>query len=385
MTLSDERWMDNALTLAARGLGRVAPNPAVGCAIVRDDRLVARGWTQPGGQPHAETEALARAGARARGADVFITLEPCAHEGKTPPCVEALVKAEVARVICALQDPDERVNGKGLEALRQAGIEVVGDVLADEAASLNAGYLLHRRLRRPLVTLKAGASLDGRIASSSQHSRWITSELARRHAHRLRASHDAVLVGSRTALADDPELTCRLPGMEERTPIRIVADSHLSINLTSKLVRMANEHELWILCREDADLDRREALTSSGVKLFNADIDKASGLIDIQQALRMIADEGITRLLIEGGSRIAASFLRADCVDRIVWFTAPLLIGGDGVAAIAGMGFDRLDETPHFRPLLSQPVGRDMMMTFERVKEIKRETKKETKNVHRDH
>ena len=374
MNQTDEYWMSNALALAERGLGRVAPNPAVGCVIVQDGALVARGWTQPGGRPHAEAEALARAADRAKNADVYITLEPCAHQGKTPPCAEALIKAEVARVICALGDPDQQVNGAGMKALRKAGIEVVENVLAEEAAFLNAGYLLHRRALRPLVTLKIAASLDGRIASPRQHSRWITSEAARRHAHALRANHDAVLIGVRTALADDPELTCRLPGMEAHTPIAIVADGHLAINLTSKLVQRAERHPLWILCRADADSDRREALVSAGVKLFSCDIHPTSGMIDIQHALSLLAGEGITRLLVEGGSRIAASFLQGDFVDRVVWFTAPMVIGGDGVAAVAGMGFDRLSDAPRFRPLLSQPVERDMMMTFERVKERVKET-----------
>ncbi len=377
MNEADEYWMSNALVLAARGLGRVAPNPAVGCVIVRDGRLVARGWTQPEGRPHAETEALRRAGDQAKGADVYVTLEPCAHKGETGACTQALIKAEVARVICALQDPDPRVNGTGLQALRKAGVEVVEDVLADEAASLNAGYLLHRRAQRPLVTLKIAASLDGRIAAPNRHSRWITSQMARRYAHWLRATHDAILVGSRTARADNPELTCRLPGMAAHTPTRIVADSHLSIDLASKLVQSADEHGLWILCRDDTDSDRREALTSAGAKLFDTAINQASGLIDIKEALTSLAREGVTRLLVEGGSRIAASFLREGFVDRVAWFVAPMVIGGDGVAAVAGMGFDRLNDVPHFRPLLSQPLGRDMMMLFERVKE--------SPNVHRDH
>ena len=366
-------WMRQALNLAERGLGQVAPNPAIGCVIVKTGRLIARGWTQPGGRPHAEHEALARAGADAKGADIYVTLEPCAHHGETPPCADALIEAGVARVICAQRDPDLRVNGRGIKKLRAANIEVIEDVLHDEAAFLNAGYLLHRRLMRPLVTLKIAATLDGRIAAASGESRWITSPAARRQAHWLRASHDAVMVGSRTSLHDNPELTCRLPGLGARSPVRIVADSHLSINLASKLVQTAARYPLWILCRKDADPDRREALEASGARLFETRINPDSGLMDIHAALGILAAENITRLLVEGGAQLAASFLREDYVDRIYWFSAPSMIGGDGRAAIAGMGFAHLDDIPHFRTLwtqslLAEAAGDDRLTILERVR-----------------
>ncbi|MCK5275514.1 MAG: bifunctional diaminohydroxyphosphoribosylaminopyrimidine deaminase/5-amino-6-(5-phosphoribosylamino)uracil reductase RibD, partial [Alphaproteobacteria bacterium] len=220
--------MRAALALAGRGLGRVWPNPAVGCVLVdRDGRVTGRGWTQPGGRPHAETEALARAGGAAKGATAYVTLEPCVHHGQTPPCADALIEAGVARVIAATEDPDPRVKGGGLGRLRDAGIAVEAGLLREEAELLNAGYLMRQREGRPVVTLKLATTLDGRIATHAGESRWITGEAARARGHMMRARHDAIMVGIGTALADNPTLTCRLPGLEDRSPVRIVVDARL--------------------------------------------------------------------------------------------------------------------------------------------------------------
>ena len=358
--------MTAALVLARRGLGQVWPNPAVGCVLARDGRVVGRGWTQPGGRPHAETEALKRAGAAAKGATAYVTLEPCAHHGKTPPCAEALIAAGVARAVVALQDPDPRVDGGGIRLMRQAGIDTEIGLCEAEAAEVNAGFLLRVREGRPLVTLKLATTLDGRIATRTGHSQWITGEPARRAAHLLRATHDAVLVGAGTAAHDDPSLTCRLPGMEARSPVRIVVDGRMRLPLTHALVATAKKYPTWLATlaaqsREEAE--RRKAFADCGVTVFDASPD-SDGNPDLAQILRVLAERGITRLLVEGGGRIAAALVKAGLVDRLVWFRAPRLIGGDGVSAVAGFGVDQLREAAGFRLVSSVPVGADAMDTY---------------------
>ncbi|MBI3512533.1 MAG: bifunctional diaminohydroxyphosphoribosylaminopyrimidine deaminase/5-amino-6-(5-phosphoribosylamino)uracil reductase RibD [Proteobacteria bacterium] len=355
--------MRAALALARRGLGRTWPNPTVGCVIVRDGAVVGRGWTQPGGRPHAETEALARAGAAARGATAYVSLEPCSHHGQTAPCADALIAAGVARVVGALEDPDKRVGGRGYAKLEAAGIAVTRALLADDAAALNAGFLLRVRDGRPLVTLKVASSLDGRIASHSGASRWITGEPARARGHLLRAQHDAVLVGSRTALLDDPELTCRLPGLTAASPARIVADGHLRLPLTSRLVRSARTAPTWILVLPTTDASRRQAFQECGIELIEVPADDG-GNLDLGAALGRLGGRGLTRLLVEGGGRLAAALLRAGLVDRVAWFRAPSVIGGDGVPAAAAFGIDRPDAAPRFVRDDALELGDDRLETY---------------------
>ena len=360
---SDITFMKSALVLAARGLGQVSPNPAVGCVIVRDGRIVGRGWTQSGGRPHAETEALARAGERARGATAYVTLEPCAHHGKTGPCAEALIKAGVTRVVGALTDPDPRVSGRGYKLLRAAGIQVTEDVCAAEARDLNAGFILSITQNRPFVTLKIASSADGRTATQSGQSRWITGEDARNYGHLLRATHDAILVGSATAIVDDAELTCRLPGLKSRSPIRIVADGHLRLPLTSKLVRSAKTKPVWILTLPNGDKQRQEAFLQCGVELMEVPAG-SDGLMDMRQAMQLLASVGVTRLLVEGGARIASSFLRASLVDQVEWFVAPNIIGGDGYPAVASLGVSDLGKSLALQLKDMSFVGRDMRASY---------------------
>jgi diaminohydroxyphosphoribosylaminopyrimidine deaminase/5-amino-6-(5-phosphoribosylamino)uracil reductase len=365
----DIAFMKMALTLAARGLGAVAPNPAVGCIIVRengeggDPVIAGRGWTQQGGRPHAETEALARAGEAARGATAYVTLEPCAHHGKTPPCAQALVDAGIARVVAAIGDPDPRVGGKGIGMLRKAGIEVEEGVCAAEARELNEGFFLKVMQGRPLVTLKIASSLDGRIATHAGHSQWITGELARNRGHLLRATHDAIMVGSATAIVDDPELTCRLPGLADRSPVRIVADGRLRLPLTSRLVRQARGVPVWILTLPGGDAARRSAFEECGVELIDVPAG-ADGLMDMKAALSSLAGRGLTRLLVEGGARLASSLLQARLVDRIEWFQSPRIIGGDGYAAVAALGASRLDATPMLTLRETLALGDDLLSSF---------------------
>jgi len=359
----DDALMQAALTLARRGLGRVWPNPAVGCVIVRDGQVVGRGWTQPGGRPHAETEALHQAGAAAQGATAYVTLEPCNHHGRTPPCTDALIAAGVARVVVAIEDPDPRVEGRGLARLRDAGIAVELGLRASEAAELNAGFFLKITLGRPLVAVKMATSLDGRIATHTGQSQWITGHDARAYGHLLRAQHDAILIGSGTALADDPALTCRLAGLEQRSPVRVIVDSRLRTPLTSALVRGARQVPTWVLTREDAARDRIAAYRDAGVVVtpFPAGDD---GSLDLSAALKHLATAGITRLLVEGGGAVIAGLLRADLVDRLYHFRAALAIGGDGIAAIAGYGIDRLTQAARFVRDGVVSLGEDCLETY---------------------
>ena len=326
--------MRAALALARRGLGTVWPNPAVGCVIVEERQVVGRGWTQPGGRPHGETEALRRAGDAARGAAAYVSLEPCCHWGRTPPCVDALITAGVRRVVVALEDPDPRVAGEGLRRLRAAGLDVDVGLCAEEAAEVNAGFLSRLRLGRPLVTLKFATSLDGRIATASGESQWISGPPARERAHALRASHDAIMVGTGTAVADDPQLTCRLPGLDHRSPVRVVIDRHLRIPPAARLIADAHVVPTWVLTLPSADPDRRAAFLASRVTLIDVDPDR-TGQVDLAAALTALGERGITRLLVKGGAGLAAAFFRAGLVDRLVWVHAPLAIGGDGIPAIA--------------------------------------------------
>jgi diaminohydroxyphosphoribosylaminopyrimidine deaminase/5-amino-6-(5-phosphoribosylamino)uracil reductase len=369
MNPADPSHMRAALALARRGLGNTWPNPSVGCVIVKDARVVGRGWTQPGGRPHAETVALARAGAAARGATAYVSLEPCCHHGRTPPCTDALIAAGIARCVVAARDPDPRVNGEGLARLREAGIAVEDGVMQHEAAALNAGFILRVTAGRPLVTLKLATTLDGRIATRAGESRWISGEAARRQAHRMRARHDAVMVGSGTALADDPALTVRLPGLVPEGfpgPVRIVADGRLRLPLTAVLVATARQVPTWVLTTPEADRQRIAAFTDAGVVVIAVPADPL-GQPEPLAALRALAARGITRVLVEGGARLAASLLRKDLVDRLAWFHAPGLLGADARPAIEALGLDTLAAMPKFRVVESGRIGPDHLTLMTRA------------------
>jgi diaminohydroxyphosphoribosylaminopyrimidine deaminase/5-amino-6-(5-phosphoribosylamino)uracil reductase len=358
--------MAGALALAARGLGRVAPNPAVGCVLVRDGRIAGRGWTQPGGRPHAETEALRRAGEGARGATCYVTLEPCAHHGRTPPCAEALIVAGIARAVVAIEDPDPRVAGRGLAALERAGVALTLGVGHEAAASLNAGFFLRVTEGRPLFTLKLATSLDGRIATHGGESRWITGEAARARAHLLRAQHDAVLIGADTALGDDPRLTCRLPGLDAASPLRIVLDGRLRLPLSHDLVASARRYPTLLITLPHAECPRVEAYEGAGVEVLALEPDDG-GRPDVARVARALGERGLTRVLVEGGARVAAAFLRARLIDRLEWFRAGLLIGGDGVPAAAPFGVARLAEAPGFTRTGTLELGPDLLESFVRA------------------
>jgi diaminohydroxyphosphoribosylaminopyrimidine deaminase/5-amino-6-(5-phosphoribosylamino)uracil reductase len=360
----DRAQMLAALSLAARGLGNAWPNPAVGCVLVRDGRVVGRGWTQPGGRPHAETEALRRAGEAARGATAYVTLEPCSHHGRTPPCAEALIAAGIARVVVATGDPDPRVSGRGIALLRSAGIAVETGLCEAEARALNAGFL--RRVTRglPLVTLKLATTLDGRIATAAGESRWITGEAARREVHRLRATHDAVLVGSGTVLADDPDLSCRIPGMARAATLRVVADARLRTPLAARLVASARLAATWLLTASGHDPARLSPYIAAGVTVLGVPRAPGGGLSP-SGMLAALAHRGVTRVLAEGGGALSAALLKAGLVSRLVWFHAPGLMGADGMPAIGPLALARLAEMPRWRRVAARPVGDDVLTEFE--------------------
>ena len=360
----DTRFMKLALALARRGLGNVSPNPAVGCVLVSPTGvLISRGWTQTGGRPHAETEALVRAGNKAAGATVYVTLEPCSHVGETTSCAVALIKAGITRVVSAMVDPDPRVSGRGHDLLMSAGIEVTEGVCATESRVLNAGFIMHREQGRPLVTLKTATTLDGCIATNIGESKWITGTLSRNRAHMIRMSHDGIIVGIGTVLADNPELSCRLPGLKTRSPVRIIIDKRLKLPLKSKLVSTSREIPTWVIVSEEVGHEHRDKYQALGVSVIPVALEDGRNFVPIS-ILRALAKRGLTRVLVEGGSRIAASFLEAGLVDRLEWFRASSIIGGDGLSAIAPYGVEMLSNACQFVMISAQVLGDDRLETY---------------------
>ena len=358
MTAADLPHMQAALALARRGLGQTWPNPSVGCVIVKNDRVLGRAVTAPGGRPHAETQALTIAGEAARGATAYVTLEPCAHHGETPPCAEALIAAGIARVAIASHDPDPRVAGRGVAMLREAGIEVLEGVLQTEGDEIVEGFVRRVTQGRPMVTLKLASTLDGRIATASGESKWITGPQARRRVQLLRARNDAVLVGIGTALADDPDLNCRLDGARARPLVRVVADSDLRLPLASRLANTTEAAPVWLVAAPDADAARRDALAKQGVEIVEAARHDPAAL------LAALGARGLTRLLVEGGGTLAASLLSADLVDRLMWFHAPAVLGGDGLNAVGGMRLAHLADMQRFERVAFDAIGPDIASEF---------------------
>jgi diaminohydroxyphosphoribosylaminopyrimidine deaminase/5-amino-6-(5-phosphoribosylamino)uracil reductase len=354
--------MRHAIALGARGLGQVWPNPAVGCVLVRDGRVLARGWTQAGGRPHAERMALD--GCDARGATACVSLEPCAHHGKTPPCAEALVQAGVARVVTALTDPDPRVAGRGHALLRAAGVEVVEGVESAAARAVNAGFLLRVTEGRPMVTLKLALTLDGRIATSAGESRWITGPDARRAVHGLRARHDAVLVGAGTMRADDPDLRVRDLGVA-RQPVRIVALPRLDIAPDARLLAGLDSAPLWLVHDVGLGAAICDPLAARGVTLLPCAME--GGGLNLRAMMQTLGAQGLTRVLCEGGGQLAAGLLRAGLVDRIVVFSAGALIGSEGRAGLGALGLVHLADAPRFVLEQVTPVGGDVMQVWGRA------------------
>lgn len=360
----DARFMAHALSLGRRGQGRVWPNPAVGCVIVAAGRIVGRGWTQPGGRPHAETEALAQAGAVASGADVYVTLEPCAHHGQTPPCAQALIDAGVSRVVIAVQDQDDRVDGRGVAMLRKAGIEVVQGICEAEATRDHAGFFRLVRQGQPLVTLKLAQTFDGRIATGTGESQWITGPEARRTTHAMRARHDAVMVGGGTARKDDPSLTVRDLGVSWQ-PARVVVSRRLDLPLMGKLARTAAEVPLILCHGRDADPTLARTWRDLGATLLPCAA--RGGQLDPVDVLQQLGTHGLTRIFCEGGSALAASLIEADLVDRLIGFSAGLIIGAEGLPGIGAMGLSRLAAAPRYSLGETRRIGADALHIWHRA------------------
>ena len=355
-----------ALSLGRRGQGATWPNPAVGCVIVKDNRIIGRGWTQPTGRPHAEVVALAQAGEQARGADVYVTLEPCAHHGKTPPCAQALIDAGVSRVVMAIPDSDPRVDGLGAKMLRGAGITVETGLLGDQAFNDHDGFLRRTVTGRPMVTLKVASSFDGRIATGTGESQWITAGPARRIVHAMRARHDAVMVGGGTARHDDPSLNVRDLGIE-RQPARVVISRRLDLPLLGKLARTANDIPVILCHGKDADPTLIKTWTDLGAHLLPCRV--ANNQLDTEDVLNQLGKHGLTRIFCEGGSALAASLIRNDLVDQLVGFTAGLAIGAEGLPSVGALGLDMLHEARRFALAQTQAVGPDVMHIWTRMPE----------------
>lgn len=358
------RFMQLALTLGARGLGRTWPNPAVGAVVVKDGTIVGRGWTQRGGRPHAEPVALAAAGAAARGATLYVTLEPCSHHGRSPPCADAIVAAGIARVVSAMEDPNPEVAGQGHARLRAAGIAVEVGVGATEAARAHAGHLSRIRDGRPHVMLKLAVSADGKIGLSGRKPVALTGEAATARVHLMRAHSDAIMIGIGTALADDPLLTCRLPGMAAWSPVRVVLDSHLRLPPSSRLARSAREVPLWLFTAEPADAPQAAALAALGVEVVRVAAG-ASGL-DLAEVLRELARRGITRLMVEGGARLAGRLVSRGLVDEVQLFQTEATIGADGVDALEGQPLSAVTASAMFARRGAAPIGGDRLTIYQR-------------------
>lgn len=360
--------MQLALALGRRGQGRTWPNPAVGAVVVKDGVIVGRGWTQPGGRPHAEPEALKRAGEAARGATLYVTLEPCSHFGKSPPCADAIIAAGVARVVSAIEDPNPEVGGQGHARLRAAGITVDVGLCAEEAAHDHAGHFLRVRERRPFVILKLAVSADDKIAAAGHRPVAITGAAAKARVHLLRAQSDAILVGIGTVLADDPVLTCRLPGMEARSPVRVVLDRALRLPGDSKLVHSAREHPLWVMTSDLSDAPAAMKLGAAGAQVIRVPVIGAPvpGL-DLKAVSNTLSEKGVTRLMVEGGARVASSFLSAGLVDEVWLLRGPKDIGMDGIPALDTEPLSAVTQSPHWRARATETLDKDTLTIYERT------------------
>jgi diaminohydroxyphosphoribosylaminopyrimidine deaminase/5-amino-6-(5-phosphoribosylamino)uracil reductase len=361
---NDRRFMRLALTLGRRGLGRTAPNPAVGAVVVKDGIVVGRGWTQPGGRPHAEPQALTQAGGAARGATLYVTLEPCSHHGKAPPCADAIIAAGIARVVSAMEDPNPEVAGQGHARLRAAGIVVEIGVGAMEAARAHGGHLCRIRDGRPHVMLKLAVSADGRIGAAGRKPVALTGEAARARVHLMRAHSDAIMFGIGTALADDPLLTCRLPGMAAWSPVRVVLDSRLRLPPESRLAQSAREVPLWLFAAEPAETARAAALTALGAEVVG--VGAGPGGLDLREVLRELARRGITRLMVEGGARLAGQLVSRALIDEVRLLQTQTAIGDDGIDALDTLPLTMVTASAGFAKIDTEQIGDDRLTIYER-------------------
>jgi diaminohydroxyphosphoribosylaminopyrimidine deaminase / 5-amino-6-(5-phosphoribosylamino)uracil reductase len=366
-TADDARYMELAFSLGRRGLGNTWPNPAVGAVIVKDGDILGRGWTQAGGRPHAEVEALRRAKKLAQdklvGATMYVTLEPCSHQGKSPPCADAIIRAGIARVVSAMEDPNPEVAGQGHERLGGKGVAVEVGLGADEARRAHVGHIMRIREGRPYVMLKLARSADGKVGLAGRKPVALSGEPARSRVFQMRAQSDAILVGIGTVLADNPHLTCRLPGMLERSPVRVVLDSQLRLPLSTSVVATVRETPTWVITSGNPSAIAEEILRQRGCQVFR--VGERNGQLDLDEVLKLLAGQGITRLMVEGGPTVAASLVAADLVDEAVLIRAEKSIGASGIDALEGMPLAAL--TAKLQARSSERLGSDTLETFERA------------------
>ena len=362
---ADRRYMQLALALGRRGQGRTWPNPAVGAVVVKDGVILGRGWTQPSGRPHAEPEALRRAGEAARGATLYVTLEPCSHFGKSPPCVDAVIASGISRVVSAIEDANPEVAGTGHAKLRAAGIAVDVGLCAAEAAHDHAGHFRRVRDQRPHVILKLAVSADDKIGAAGHKPVAITGEAAKTRVHLLRAHSDAILVGIGTVLSDDPLLTCRLPGMEARSPVRVVLDRALRIPGDSRLVHSARQTPLWVMASETAEAAAAARLGAAGAQVMRVATDPPG--LDLRAVVHALSEKGITRLMVEGGSRVASRLVASGLADEIWLLRGPATVGADGVSALDAMPLTAITQSPAWRVRASETLDKDTLTIYERA------------------
>ncbi|WP_158806770.1 bifunctional diaminohydroxyphosphoribosylaminopyrimidine deaminase/5-amino-6-(5-phosphoribosylamino)uracil reductase RibD [Beijerinckia sp. L45] len=364
---ADRRFMDAALALGRRGFGLTAPNPSVGALIVKDGIVLARGWTAPGGRPHAEPQALAQAGAAARGATIYVTLEPCSHHGQTPPCCEAIVAAGISRVVYAVGDPNPDVAGRGAAYCRDHGLDVLGGIGDAAARRDHLGHILRMTQRRPAITLKFAETADGFVAGGPHDPRLsITGVAANGMVHVMRAMHDAIMVGVGTVLADDPLMTVRLPGVQAK-PLRVVLDGGLRLPLHSRLIQTAGEAPILVLTRAESLDARGKALREiDGVEIAVVPV-SASGALDLRAALRVLADRGITRIFSEGGPTVGSALIAEGLADEVILFQAEKPLGREGVPTMSGAARGMLHDPMRFRQSENLEVGTDRLHRFERM------------------
>jgi diaminohydroxyphosphoribosylaminopyrimidine deaminase / 5-amino-6-(5-phosphoribosylamino)uracil reductase len=357
----DVQYMQQALALARGGLGLVSPNPLVGCVLVKAGAVVGQGYHQRFGGPHAEVHALQEAGSQARGAVLYVNLEPCSHTGKTPPCADAVIQSGVSRVVAALRDPDPRVNGRGLSRLEAAGIAVTVGVCEAEARKLNEVFIKYITTRCPFVTLKSAITLDGKIATRTGASQWITGELARQEGHRLRHAADAILVGIGTVLQDDPQLTARLPDQQGANPLRVIVDSTLRVPLQAQVAAVASDRRTLIVTTARAPVAHSEALRTRGVEVVCLPA-YDDGRVDLEALCRYLGERGVASVLVEGGATLSATLLRRRLVDKVLLFVAPKIIGGDGLSVVGSCGVETMEQVIHLRDVVSQCLGNDVLL-----------------------
>ena len=356
----DEQYMRQALTIAQYAVGRTSPNPLVGAVIVADGRVVGQGWHRQAGTPHAEINALAQAGELAQGATMYVTLEPCSHYGRTPPCADALIAANIKKVVIAMNDPNPLVAGRGIKKLRDAGIEVIENVLTAEAAAINEIFIKYISTQMPFVALKSAMSIDGKIAAHTGHSQWITGPQSRERVQKLRDCYDAILVGIGTVLADNPRLTTRLPEIG-KNPIRIIIDSMARTPLTAHVVTDGLAPTI-IAVTGAAPQERIKALQACGVEVLV--INDKQGSVDLRSLFKTLAGRSIASILIEGGAGINASVLTENLVDKIYWFIAPKIIGGQGaLGPVGGQGVADVNDAYFFEDMNIEPIGQDILIS----------------------